>query len=243
MAVDLYPAIDLRGGKCVRLVQGDFAQETVYGDDPVAVAKGYEAAGARWIHVVDLDGALTGEPANRDAILAVRAAVGCRLQAGGGVRDGSLLEAGVDRVVLGTAAVDEPALVGRLAAAHRGRVAVGLDVRDGEVAIRGWTEGSGQRILEALGRFENVGVAAFVVTDIGRDGTMTGPDIDGLRTVLGATRVDVVASGGVGSLDDLRILATLEQHGRQLAGAIVGKALYEGVFTVEEALAACTPAA
>jgi phosphoribosylformimino-5-aminoimidazole carboxamide ribotide isomerase len=241
--VELYPAIDLRDGKCVRLVQGDFAQETVYGDDPVAVAKAYEAAGATWIHVVDLDGALTGEPTNRDAVLAIRAAVACRLQTSGGVRDGTLLDAGFDRVVLGTAAVEEPALVGRLAAGHKGRVAVGLDVRDGEVAIRGWTEGSGYRILEALTRFENVGVAAFVVTDIGRDGTLAGPDIDGLRTVLGATKVDVIASGGVGSLNDLRILATLDNYGRRLAGAIVGKALYEGVFTLEEAIAACAPAA
>jgi phosphoribosylformimino-5-aminoimidazole carboxamide ribotide isomerase len=240
--LELYPAIDLRGGKCVRLLQGDFAQETVYGDDPVAVAKGYEAAGAPWIHMVDLDGARTGEPANRDAILAVRAAVGCRMQVGGGVRDASLLDAGIDRVVMGTAAVEDPALVGRLAAGHRGRVAVGLDVRDGEVAIRGWTEGSGQRILEALGRFENVGVAAFVVTDIGRDGTLAGPDMDGLKAVLGATKVDVVASGGVGSINDLRILATLEHYGRRLSGAIVGKALYEGVFTIEEAIAACAPA-
>jgi phosphoribosylformimino-5-aminoimidazole carboxamide ribotide isomerase len=240
--MDLYPAVDLRGGKCVRLTQGDFAQETVYGDDPVATAKGYEAAGARWIHMVDLDAALSGEPANRDAILAVRAAVGCRLQVGGGVRDGSLLDAGIDRVVLGTAAVDDPALVGRLAAAYKGRVAVGLDVRDGEVAIRGWTEGSGQRILEALGRFENVGVAAFVVTEIGRDGTLLGPDVDGLRTVLGATHVDVIASGGVGSLDHIRLLTGMEADGRRLAGVIVGKAISEQLFTVEEAIAACAPA-
>jgi phosphoribosylformimino-5-aminoimidazole carboxamide ribotide isomerase len=241
--VDLYPAIDLRDGKVVRLTQGDFAQETVYGDDPVAVAKGYEAAGARWIHVVDLDGARTGEPANRDAVLAVRAAVSCKVQSGGGIRDASLLEAGIDRIVLGTAAVEDPALVGRLAAQYKGRVAVGLDVREGEVAIRGWIEGSGRQILEALARFEHVGVAAFVVTEIGRDGTLAGPDIDGLRTVLGATKVDVVASGGVGSLDHLRMLAGLDEYGRRLAGVIVGKAISERLFTVEEAIAACAPAA
>jgi len=239
--VHLFPAIDLRDGKCVRLTQGDFDRETVYGDDPVAVAKAYEAAGAPWIHVVDLDGARTGEPTNRDAVLAIRAAVACSVQAGGGIRDAALLDAGVDRVVLGTAAVDEPALVGRLAAGYAGRVAVGLDVRDGEVAIRGWTEGSGHRILEALARFEHVGVAAFVVTEIGRDGTLAGPDLEGLRTVLGATQVDVVVSGGVGSLDDLRALAGVEVDGRRASGVIVGRALYEGRFTVEEAIAACGP--
>ena len=241
--MELFPAIDIRDGKCVRLLQGDFAQETVYGDDPVAVAKSYEAAGATWIHVVDLDAARTGEPVNREVVVAIAGAVGAKVQAGGGVRDASLLEAGVDRVVMGTAAVEEPALVGRLAAAFRDRVAVGLDTRDGEVAIRGWTEASGQRILEALGRFEKVGVAAFVVTEIGRDGTLAGPDVEGLRQVLEATSVDVIASGGVGSLDDLRMLAGLEANGRRLAGAIVGKALYEGVFTVEEAIAACAPSA
>lgn len=241
--MDLYPAIDIRDGKCVRLMQGDFAQETVYGDDPVAVAKSYEAAGAPWIHVVDLDAALAGEPRNRDVVVAIASAVDVRVQAGGGVRDASLLEAGVARIVMGTAAVEEPALVGRLAAAHEGRVAVGLDTREGEIAIRGWTEASGQRILEALGRFEKVGVAAFIVTEIGRDGTLLGPDVDGLRQVLGATSVDVIASGGVGSLEHLRILATLEHDGRRLSGAIVGRALYERVFTVEEAIAACAPSA
>ena len=241
--MDLYPAIDIRDGKCVRLMQGDFAQETVYGEDPIAFAKSYEAAGARWIHVVDLDAALAGEPRNRDVVVAIASAVGVKVQVGGGVRDASLLESGIERVVMGTAAVEEPALVGRLAAAHEGRVAVGLDTREGEVAIRGWTEASGQRILEALERFEKVGVAAFIVTEIGRDGTLAGPDVDGLRQVLGATSVDVIASGGVGSLEHLRILATLEQNGRRLSGAIVGRALYEGVFTVEEAIAACAPSA
>jgi phosphoribosylformimino-5-aminoimidazole carboxamide ribotide isomerase len=239
--MDLYPAIDLRGGRCVRLHQGDFAQETVYDGDPVDVALGYEKAGAPWIHVVDLDATLAGEPVNRDIVVAIAKAVTVPVQSGGGVRDASLLDAGVRRVVLGTAAMEDPALIGRLAAAHRGRVAVGLDSRDGEVAIRGWTEASGTRILEALRRFENVGVAAFVVTDIGRDGTMLGPDLDGLRTVLENTKVDVIASGGVGSLDHLRALAALDVYGRRLAGAIVGKALYEGVFTVEEAIAACAP--
>ena len=239
--MELYPAIDLRGGRCVRLHQGDYGAETVYGDDPLSLAKGFAAAGAAWIHMVDLDAARTGEPANRAAIAAVAGAVDARVQAGGGVRDeaaaAALLDAGVARVVLGTAAVADPALVDRLASRHPGRIAVGLDARGGEVAVRGWTEGAGLHLLDAVRRFEGMGVAALVVTEIGRDGTLAGPDLDGLASVLAATGLDVVASGGVGSLDDLRALSAMAVDGRRLAGAIVGKALYERSFTVEEALA------
>ena len=238
--MDLYPAIDVRGGRCVRLLQGDYERETVYGDDPVAVAKGYEAAGAPWVHVVDLDAARGGRPENREVVAAIASAVSISVQAGGGVRDEvaaeALLSAGVQRVVIGTAALRRPELVRRLAPAWPGRVAVGIDGRGGEAAVQGWTEGSGVSVLEAVARFEDAGVAAVVVTDIGRDGTLTGPDVDGLAAVLERTAVDVIASGGVGSLDDLRALAQLP-----LAGVIVGKALYEGVFTVEEAIAACAP--
>jgi phosphoribosylformimino-5-aminoimidazole carboxamide ribotide isomerase len=241
--MELYPAIDIRGGRCVRLLQGDYDQETVYGDDPVAVAKGYEAAGAPWVHVVDLDAARSGRPENRDVVAAVAAAVGVPVQSGGGVRSEAaaeaLLSTGVRRVVIGTAALQDPPLVRRLAAAWPGRIAVGVDGRSGEAAVHGWTEGSGVSVLDAVARFEDAGVAAVIVTDIGRDGTLAGPDLDGLAAVLDRTVIDVIASGGVGSLDDLRALAGL---GR-LAGAIVGKALYEGVFTVEEAIAACAPSA
>ncbi|MDP9404236.1 MAG: 1-(5-phosphoribosyl)-5-[(5-phosphoribosylamino)methylideneamino]imidazole-4-carboxamide isomerase [Actinomycetota bacterium] len=241
--MDLYPAIDLRGGACVRLLQGDYARETLYDDDPVAVAMAFEAGGAPWVHVVDLDAARTGEGVNRDAVRAIAGAVDIRVQAGGGIRDEfaaeTLLRSGVARVVLGTAALEDPALVRRVAARHPGRVAVGLDARGGEVAVRGWAEASGLGPGELLTRFEGAGVAAFVVTDIGRDGMMVGPDLEGLAAVLRATATPVVASGGVGSLDDLRALAALEAGGRGLAGAIVGKALYEGAFSVAEAVAAC----
>jgi phosphoribosylformimino-5-aminoimidazole carboxamide ribotide isomerase len=243
--VDLFPAIDLRDGKCVRLLQGDYARETVYGGDPVAMAKEFEAAGAPWVHVVDLDAARTGRPENRDVVGAIAAAVSIPVQTGGGVRDEfsaeALLGAGVCRVVIGTAALEQPQLVRRLARRHPGRIVVGLDGRAGEAALRGWTEGSGVTILDAVGRFEDVGVAAFVVTDIARDGMLQGPDVQGLTQVLACTTVDVVASGGVGSLDDLRALAAVAVDGRRLAGAIVGKAIYEGVFAVEEAVAACVP--
>jgi len=149
----------------------------------------------------------------------------------------TLLGAGVARVVLGTVAMADPALVARLATRHPGHIAVGLDARSGAVAVRGWTEGAGVDLLDAVRRFEGMGVAALVVTDIGRDGTLAGPDLDGLASVLAASRIDVVASGGVGSLDDLRALSALRVDGRRLAGSIVGKALYEGAFTVAEALA------
>jgi phosphoribosylformimino-5-aminoimidazole carboxamide ribonucleotide (ProFAR) isomerase len=182
---------------------------------------------------------------NSGAVEAVVAAAGgARVQVGGGVRDEAgaeaLLDAGAARVVLGTAAVADPPLVARLAARHPDGVAVGLDARDGEVAVRGWTAGSGASVLDVVARFAGDGVAAFVVTDIGRDGTLRGPDVRGLGAVLAATGVPVVASGGVGSLDDLRALAALEAVGRHLAGAIVGRALHDGRFTVAEALGALT---
>ncbi len=241
----LYPAIDLRGGRCVRLYQGDYGREVAYGTDPVQVARDFAAAGARWIHVVDLDAARTGEPANRDVVAAIAAAaapLGVSIQAGGGVRDQAsaeaLFAAGVTRVVLGTAAVEHPELVRELAAEHP--VAVGLDARGGEVAVRGWTEGSGRKVTELLVEYEDAGVAAVVVTEIDRDGTLAGPDVDGLAAVLDVTALDVIASGGVSSLADLEVLASLRAaNGRRLAGVIVGKALHEGLFSVEQAVGVC----
>lgn len=235
--MELFPSIDLRRGRVVRLHQGDFARETVYGDDPVAVARSYADAGATWIHVVDLD-ASRRDGSNREAIIDLAAAVDVPVQAGGGVRDASLLDAGVARVVLGSAAVDDPGLVARLGRSHPGRVVVGLDHRDGEVRVRGWEEGSGRRLHDLVAELALPGVAAFVVTDISRDATLAGPDIDGYAALLDATAVPMVSSGGVGTLDDLQALATLEVAGRRLAGAIVGKALYDGRFTVVEALRA-----
>lgn len=240
--MDLYPAIDLRDGRCVRLYQGDYGRETVYGEDPVAQARSFEAEGAPWIHVVDLDAARTGEPKNRDAVAAIAAGVSVPVQAGGGVRDDAaaeaLFEAGVARVVVGTAALEDPAFVRRLAARHP--VAVGLDARGRDVAVRGWIEGSGTDLLDLAKAFEDAGVAALVVTEISRDGTLEGPDLDGLAKVVASTSIPVIASGGVGTLDDLRALAGLESGGRRLSGAIAGRAIYEGRFTVNDAVEALT---
>jgi phosphoribosylformimino-5-aminoimidazole carboxamide ribotide isomerase len=234
--MDLYPAIDLRGGRCVRLYQGDFDQETVYGDDPVAQARRFADAGAPWVHVVDLD-ASRGQGSNRDIVTAIAAAVGpTPVQTGGGVRDGSLLDEGVGRVVLGSLAVDDRAATAALVVAHPGRVAIGLDHRDGELRTRGWEEGSGVTLTEALAWPELAGAAAFVITNIAKDATLEGPDVEGLTAAVEATSIPVIASGGVGTLDDLRALTATG-----VAGVIVGKALYEGRFTIEEALAACRP--
>lgn len=240
--MDLFPAIDLLGGRCVRLYQGDYGRSRVYGDDPVAQAKAFAAEGAPWVHVVDLDAARTGAPTNRELIAAVAGAVDVPVQTGGGVRDDAaadaLFAAGVRRVVVGTAALDDPDWVRRLAARYPGGVAVGLDARGRDVAVRGWTEASGRDLVDVARSFEDAGVAALVVTEIGRDGTLEGPALDQLSSVLEATAIDVVASGGVGSLDDLRALAALEAGGRRLTGAIVGTAIYEGAFTVAEGVGA-----
>ena len=238
--MELFPAIDLLDGRAVRLYQGDYDRETVYSDDPVAQARAFAAEGARWIHVVDLDAARTGTPRNREVIAAIAAAVDVPIQTGGGVRDeaaaDALFAAGVARVVLGTAALEDPDLVRALASRHS--VAVGLDARGREVAVRGWEEGSGRDLLDVARGFADAGVEALIVTEIGRDGTLQGPDIDGLGEVLEATELPVIASGGVGSVDDLRALAALRTSGRRLTGAIVGRALYEGSFTLTEALVA-----
>jgi phosphoribosylformimino-5-aminoimidazole carboxamide ribotide isomerase len=235
-APELYPAIDVRGGRVVRLTKGDYDAETVYGDDPVAVADAFADAGAPWVHVVDLDAARSGDPVNRPVVAEIAATLAgrARLQNGGGVRTlrdvQDLADAGVARVVMGSAAIADPDLVA--AASEVTAVAVGLDHRDGELAVHGWTEGSGVRLHDALGRFPTA--AAFVITDIGRDGMLTGPDVDGLRAAVVATEVPVIASGGVATLDDIAALAGIAG----LGGIITGTALYEGRFTVAEALAA-----
>ena len=237
----LYPAIDLRGGKVVRLTKGDYDDETVYGDDPIAVATSFADAGAPWVHVVDLDAARLGDPVNRSVVAAVAAALDgrARLQTGGGVRSVADVEAlaavGVSRVVMGSAAVADPGLVAAAGAILP--VAVGLDHRDGELAVHGWTEGSGVQLTDALHRFPSA--AAFVITDISRDGMLTGPDVDGLAAAVAATDIPVVASGGVATLDDVVALASIPG----LAGVITGKAIYEGRFTVEQAVMALDRAA
>lgn len=238
--MDLYPAIDLRGGRCVRLYQGDYGKETVYGDDPVAQARAFAHAGAPWIHVVDLDAARSGEPVNRPVIEAIAAAVDVPVQTGGGVRTEAdaeaLCRAGVARVVVGTAALEQPAVVRRMA--ERFPVALGLDVRGREVAVRGWEQGSGRLLADVLAEFATCGLAAVVVTQIARDGTLDGPDLVGLTEALELSEIPVIASGGVGSLDDIAALGQLETAGgRRLAGVIVGRALYEGAFSLPDALA------
>ncbi len=230
----LYPSIDLRGGHVVRLRQGDYAAETIYGDDPVAVATDFCVQGARWIHVVDLDAARTGEATNRPAVAAIAAAVAgmASVQTGGGVRSvddaRALADAGVARVVMGSAAVQHPDLVDDVAAIVP--VAVGLDHRGGDIAVHGWTESSGVQLADALTRFP--AAAAFVITDIDRDGLLGGPDVDGLAIAVAATAVPVIASGGVGTLDDVRALAAIAG----LHGIITGRALYEGRFRVADAV-------
>ncbi|HVL28456.1 MAG TPA: HisA/HisF-related TIM barrel protein [Acidimicrobiales bacterium] len=230
----------------MRLYQGDYGRESAYGTDPVAVATGFAAAGVRWVHVVDLDAARTGEPANRAVIAAIARVVrplGVAVQASGGVRDQAsaeaLLAAGADRVVLGTAAVERPELVRELASHHP--VAVGIDARAGEVAVRGWIERTGRSVADLLAEYEDASVAAVVITEIERDGTLAGPALDTFAAALEATALPVIASGGVGALADIEALASLiaGQPPRRLTGAIVGKALHDGVFTVREAVAAC----
>jgi phosphoribosylformimino-5-aminoimidazole carboxamide ribotide isomerase len=235
----LYPAVDLRGGRCVRLHQGDYGRETVYGDDPVAQALTFADAGATWVHVVDLDAARSGDPVNRPVIASVAEALaerGVRVQTGGGVRSvddaAELARAGVARVVLGTAAVAEPALVDAVVEQAGVAVALGLDVRGREVAVKGWTEGSGQ-LDRVLASFDGRPYEALVATQIAVDGTGDGPDLDLYRELL-PTQPGLVASGGVGTLAHIQAVAALG-----VPGVIVGRALYEGAFTVEEALAAC----
>jgi len=246
--MELFPAIDLHDGAAVRLVQGDFGRVRGYGD-PVALARSYQVGGARWIHVVDLDAARTGEPVNRGVVLQIAGAVGIRVQVGGGVRGtadaSALLDHGVERVVVGTAALETPELVEFLADRYPGRVAVGLDHRGAgaELAVRGWEQPSGTTLGAALDRLAGVDIGAVVVTAIDRDGMLGGPDLVGLAGALELTAHRVVASGGVRSPADLTALAGLAAPGphatRRLAGAIVGTALVEGAMTVEEAIAAC----
>ena len=233
--MDLYPAIDILDGRVVRLRQGYYADETVYGHDPVATAEEFAAAGAEWIHVVDLDAAKSGSPSNRPVVAAIAAAVAgvSRVQTGGGVRTihdvHALADAGIARVVMGSAAVQDPGLVAEASAVMP--VAVGLDHRAGEIAVHGWTKGSGITLDDAYGLFPTA--AVFVVTDISRDGMLEGPDLDGLRGAAEVAPAPVIASGGVADLADIRALAAVPG----LGGIITGKAVYEGRFTVGDALA------
>ena len=235
----VYPAIDLRGGRCVRLTQGNFGCETVYGDDPVTVARRWEAFGARWLHVVDLDGARAGWPVQAPLVEAICAAVRVPVQVGGGLRDvaaaAAVLDAGAARVVLGTIAVREPARAQAVCRAFPGRVAIGIDARDGVVKVAGWLEGGATDAATVARAARDWGAAAIVYTDIGRDGTQQGPDLDGTRAVARAAGIPVIASGGVGSLEHLRDVAALAGDG--VEGVIVGRALYTGAVDLRDALA------
>jgi phosphoribosylformimino-5-aminoimidazole carboxamide ribotide isomerase len=252
--MELLPAIDLRAGTAVRLTQGDFGREDRYGD-PGELAARYIAGGARWIHIVDLDGARTGVPHERGMlaqIVRLTRTAGVSVEFGGGIRSEDdaeeVLDSGVTRVVLGTAALEEPALAGRCARRWPGRVAVGLDYRVGadgvaEAQAQGWLAGSGQTVTDLLELWEKVPLGAVVATSVARDGTLAGPDLGGLQALLAATSLPVVASGGVSSIDDLLALAGLEAEGRRLSGAIVGKAIVEGRLGIEEGVAACAASA
>jgi phosphoribosylformimino-5-aminoimidazole carboxamide ribotide isomerase len=239
VAVILLPAIDLKEGRCVRLVQGDMDQATVFSDDPAAQAEAFAAAGFEWLHVVDLDGAFAGKPVNADAVEAILARVAIPVQLGGGIRDMRQLESwfarGVARVVIGTAAVRDPDFVREAARRFPGRIAVGIDAKDGRVAVEGWAHATTMTAEDLGRRFEDAGVAALVYTDIARDGILKGLNIPMTLALAIAVRIPVIASGGLASLDDIERL--LRPDCAALAGAITGRALYDGRIDPAEALA------
>jgi phosphoribosylformimino-5-aminoimidazole carboxamide ribotide isomerase len=237
--VILFPAIDLKNGQCVRLEQGDMARATVFHRDPAAQAQAFEAQGFEYLHVVDLDGAFAGKPVNAAAVERIVEAVAIPVQLGGGIRDLATIEGwlgkGVTRVIIGTAAVRDPELVKHAAREFPTRVAVGLDARGGKVAVAGWAEISEISVLELARRFENVGVAALIFTDIARDGLLKGLNLDATVALAEAVSIPVIASGGLASLDDVRAL--LAPRAKKLAGAIAGRALYDGRLDAAAALA------
>lgn len=232
------PAIDLRGGKCVRLIQGDYAQETIYDENAVEVAKRFEGEGAEILHMVDLDGARTGEPANLDLVGEVARSIRIPVQYGGGVRTLATakraIDLGIHRVVIGTKLLDSPEFAETIFLALGESAAAGIDARDGRVAVAGWTETSDIAAEDLAMRMEHLGARRFVVTDIARDGVLLGPNLEFLSLVANSVRGHVIASGGVSSLHDLKTLAT--QGPANLEGVIIGKALYEGRFSVRDAL-------
>ncbi|MDM7255213.1 MAG: 1-(5-phosphoribosyl)-5-[(5-phosphoribosylamino)methylideneamino]imidazole-4-carboxamide isomerase [Paracoccus sp. (in: a-proteobacteria)] len=234
----LYPAIDLKDGQCVRLLRGDMEAATVFGDDPAAQALAFQTAGAQWLHLVDLNGAFAGRPVNGAAVEAILAAVTIPAQLGGGIRDmatiESWIERGLSRVILGTVAVEQPELVRQAARAFPGKVAVGIDARGGKVATRGWAEGTDLTVIDLARRFEDAGVAAIIYTDIDRDGAMGGPNIAATEALARAVSIPVIASGGVSSMTDLVALADTGV----IAGAISGRALYDGAIDLGRALRA-----
>jgi len=236
----LYPAIDLKGGQCVRLLHGDMTKATVFSDSPADQAAAFAAAGFPWLHVVDLDGAIEGRAVNAPAVKAILNRISLPVQLGGGVRTLEAIEAwltaGVSRVILGTVAVSDPGLVKAAAANFPEQIAVGLDLREGKVAVKGWVETSDLTGVDLARRFEDAGVAALIVTDIGRDGAMTGPNVEVIGAVADAVAIPTIASGGMSSVADIEALKA--RRGSRIAGAILGRALYEGAIDPAEAL--CT---
>ena len=241
--MDVIPAIDLLDGRCVRLYQGDYDQSQVFAADPVAVAQRWQDEGASWIHLVDLDGAKTGQPVNLSTISQIVQAVDIPVQVGGGLRDhtrvSELLNMGVDRVIVGTVAIEQPELVPQLCQAFPGQILVGIDARAGKVATRGWLETSEVDALDLAQRMVTAGAAAIIYTDIHRDGTLEGPNLEMLRQMATAVNTPIIASGGVSSTTDLLSLLSLESLG--ITGVIVGRALYTGDVDLSEALRAVGP--
>jgi phosphoribosylformimino-5-aminoimidazole carboxamide ribotide isomerase len=236
--VILFPAIDLKDGKCVRLVQGDMARATVFHDDPAAQAAAFQSQGFEYLHIVDLDGAIAGKPVNTAAVERIRAAVEIPIQLGGGIRDSATLEAwlgkGIDRVIIGTAAVRNPEFVRHATRAFPGRIAIGLDSRDGRVAVEGWARTTDLAAAELAKRFEDAGAAAIIHTDIARDGLLKGLNLEATLALAEAINTPVIASGGLASIEDIKAL--LQPRARKLAGAIAGRALYDGRLDGSEAL-------
>ncbi|WP_296366644.1 1-(5-phosphoribosyl)-5-[(5-phosphoribosylamino)methylideneamino]imidazole-4-carboxamide isomerase [Vulcanococcus sp. Clear-D1] len=241
--MQIIPAIDLLDGHCVRLHQGDYDQVTRFNDDPVAQALDWQRQGAQRLHLVDLDGAKTGQPINDQAVKAITAALSIPVQLGGGVRSAEraeeLLACGLDRVILGTVAIEKPELVKELAARHPGKVVVGIDAKDGLVATRGWIETSTVKATDLAKSFEGCGVAAIISTDIATDGTLAGPNLEALRAMAEASSIPVIASGGIGTLEDILSLLSIAPLG--VEEVIVGRALYDGTVDLAEALQAIGP--
>ena len=234
----LYPAIDLKNGQCVRLYKGEMAQATIFNDDPAAQARAFSRQGAEWLHLVDLNGAFAGTPVNAAAVESILDAVEIPCQLGGGIRDMGTIEGwltrGLRRVILGTVAVEQQALVRKAAKAFPGQVAVGIDARDGRVATKGWAEETDVEVTELARQFEDAGVAAIIYTDINRDGAMQGPNVAATAALARAVSIPVIASGGVSRLEDL---VALRECGAPLNGAISGRALYDGKLDLAEAIA------
>ncbi|MEH7300885.1 1-(5-phosphoribosyl)-5-[(5-phosphoribosylamino)methylideneamino]imidazole-4-carboxamide isomerase [Neobacillus drentensis] len=237
MSITIYPAIDMRGGNCVRLLQGDYDKETIYGDSPFDMAKSFAANGAEWIHMVDLDGAKDGKRVNDRFVIETAQKLNVKVQIGGGIRSEEdilhYLENGVDRVIIGSIAVSNPDFAMEMIKKYGGKIAIGIDAKNGYVATHGWLDTSELRAVDLGKRFADAGAETFIFTDIATDGTLSGPNIEAVCQMAEVTGKNVIASGGVSSLEDLKALASE----KGISGAIVGKALYENRFTLKEALA------